>query len=87
MPSRVTFSELNAESGSLPVLNGWRIQQGSPGIDPDILKSRAEPRKFTGFSDAAICPQIWRASCITYHRSRGLQSVWEFNWFETGAST
>ncbi|THG97230.1 hypothetical protein EW026_g4733 [Hermanssonia centrifuga] len=41
----LTFAELKAESGLLPVLNGWRVQQGLSEIDPDTLKPRAETRK------------------------------------------
>ncbi|THG92804.1 hypothetical protein EW026_g8227 [Hermanssonia centrifuga] len=41
----LTFAELKAESGLIPAMNGWRVQQGLSEIDPNTLKPRAEPRK------------------------------------------
>ncbi|THG96928.1 hypothetical protein EW026_g4994, partial [Hermanssonia centrifuga] len=41
----LTFAELKAESGLIPAMNGWRLQQGLSEIDPNTLKPRADPRK------------------------------------------
>ncbi|PSR72849.1 hypothetical protein PHLCEN_2v11286 [Hermanssonia centrifuga] len=41
----LTFAELKAESGLIPAMNGWRVQQGLSEIDPNTLKPRAEARK------------------------------------------